>query len=249
MEVYDSYLDRNSWEASEPLHRWVARRALKNFQRFAHRSAEECDLLEIGTGTGRVAIEAIALGYRKYVGVEPTKALASHARQRTGALILEDKLPQLNSVSSGSFDQVFSMHVLEHSAGVSDARAWCEEMLRVTRIGGHVCVVAPDIRDYGSYFWDGDWTHGYPTTPQRISQIFTDLGFAPSFSGSMHLGRTGGLAAFIAHAGSALTPTRLVDMVTNRIVGRPLASGLKIACLWGLSFVVVQKIDSLQSVR
>jgi len=242
--TYDSYLGRSHWEPSEPLHRWVARRALVSLGVVAGRPAHECDLLEIGTGTGRVAVAAKALGYRSYVGVEPTPALAQYARDLTGATILDDRLPDLKSIPDESFDQVFSMHVLEHSSGFVEAREWCEEMLRVTRPGGHVCVVAPDIRDYRTYFWDGDWTHGYPTTPQRVSQIFTDLSYPPIHSGSMHLGGTGGVAAFLAHVGSALVPTRLGDVVSNRIFGRPLASGLKIACLWGLTFVVAQKANT-----
>jgi hypothetical protein len=38
-----------------------------------------------------------------------------------------------------------------------------------------------------------------------------------------------------------MIPTRLVDMATVKAVGRPLASGLKVATLWGLAFVVARK--------
>jgi hypothetical protein len=114
-------------------------------------------------------------------------------------------------------------------------------MIRVTTPGGYILVATPDIRDYKEFFWDSDWSHGYPTTPARITQIFNDLKVDVRFSGSMHFGSTTSFAAFFAHAISFLIPTRLVDFFTKKLVSRPLASGLKIALLWGLTIVIVQK--------
>jgi hypothetical protein len=136
---------------------------------------------------------------------------------------------------------VFSYHVLEHAPTYHAAREWCAEMMRVTRPGGSILIAAPDIRDYGTYFWDGDWSHGWPTTPRRVSQILRDLDLEVVVETSMHLGGLGPLRALGAHVASAMIPTRLVDMATVKAVGRPLASGLKVATLWGLAFVVARK--------
>jgi hypothetical protein len=114
-------------------------------------------------------------------------------------------------------------------------------MIRVTKPGGYILVATPDIRDYGKYFYDSDWSHGYPTTPARVTQIFNDLKVRVKFSGSMHLGSTTVIAAVVAHFISFFIPTRLVNFVTMRLVKRPLASGIKIALLWGTVIVVAQK--------
>jgi len=239
--AYDEYLGRSNWGPSEALHNWMARRILTDFIRMGRFSPEATNILEIGAGTGRAGVQARGLGFRSYTGVEPTQALAEFCRAERGLSIVEESLPNLRGLSSSSFDAVFSMHVLEHAPGYGDAWLWCQEMARVVRPGGCILVAAPDIRDYRAYFWDVDWSHGYPTTPQRVSQIMRDLGLTIQYEGNMHLGRLGGFSAATAHVASALIPTRLGDLASRRIFGRPLASGLKFAVLWGLVFVVAQR--------
>ena len=50
---------------------------LRAFARVANLTPSETDILEIGAGTGRAAVQALQLGFRSYTGVEPTKNLAS----------------------------------------------------------------------------------------------------------------------------------------------------------------------------
>jgi hypothetical protein len=57
----------------------------------------------------------------------------------------------------------------------------------------------------------------------------------------MHLGSTSKIAAVLAHIINFIIPTRLIDQITSLIVKRPLATGLKIALVWGLSMVIAQK--------
>lgn len=211
------------------------------FSRIGKFAPAATDLLEIGTGTGRAGVQATNLGFRSYTGVEPTKALAAHSRSQYGLTIIEDALPNLEQIPDSTYDAVFSMHVLEHAPSYYAAREWCLEMARVMRPGGRLLIAAPNILDYRGYFWDGDWSHGWPTTTQRVTQVLQDLGLEIEFAGNMHLGRLGGLSAAAAHIVSFLLPTRLGDLLTKRIVGRPLASGLKIAVLWGLVYVVARK--------
>jgi len=241
MGTYDEYLARSAWGPSEPLHNWIAKKILLHFSRVANLSPEKTDLLEIGTGIGRAAVQARNLGFRSYMGVEPTAALAEFSRKQHGIKILEDSLPNLKTLKDDSFDAVFSIHVLEHATTWKDAALWCHEMVRVLRPGGHLLIVAPDIRDYKENFWDSDWSHGYPTTPQRVSQLVRDVELELVHEGSMHLGQLGGISAVLAHGASLLLPTRLGDILTGRIVGRPLVSGFKIAVLWGTVFVVARK--------
>lgn len=53
--------------------------------------------------------------------------------------------------------------------------------------------------------------------------------------------RFGSIAPWSVPAGllsARIIPTRPVDVLTRRIVGRPLATVLKIATIWGLTFVI-----------
>lgn len=241
MAPYGEYLNRSQWSHSDKLQQWVARSTLKEFLRISKLDPETSDILEIGTGVGRGTLAAQSLGFRSYEGVEPTKNLADFSRRNYQVKVVEDALPHLVSFSDGEFDAVFSIHVLEHANGPHEARAWCEEMLRVTKSGGFVVIAAPNVLEYGRYFWDTDWTHGYPTTPRRVSQIFNSLGVEVVFKGNIHLGRTNSISALAAHVLAIVLPTRVGDLITEKFVARPLVSGLKIASLWGLTFVVVKK--------
>ena len=54
-----------------------------------------------------------------------------------------------------------------------------DELLRVTRKGGHVCLITPNplrLRDYHTHRWLGDWrrTAGYPwaSAPWELAGMF-----------------------------------------------------------------------------
>ena len=237
-EHYDEYFNRVQWKPSENLHNWMASRIIAEFNKYLNIQGKS--ILEIGTGTGRLANVLQGFEGVLYKGVEPNSKLAKFSRS-LGYDVLEQQLPNLSKNFQNKFDGVITLHVLEHAPTYLDARRWLEEMIRVTKPGGYILVAAPDIRDYGKYFYDSDWSHGYPTTPARVTQIFNDLKVRVKFSGSMHLGSTTVLAAVVAHFISFVIPTRLVNFVTMRLVKRPLASGIKIALLWGLVIVVAQK--------
>ena len=208
MEHYDEYLNRVQWKPSEKLHTWVASRIIKEFDNRV--GIQGKNVLEVGTGTGRLASALQAGGAAAYKGVEPNSSLATYSRMK-GFDVSEEELPNLPRDFQNKSDRVISLHVIEHTPTYLDARKWLEEMIRVTTPGGQILVATPDIRDYKEYFWDSDWSHGYPTTPARVTQIFNDLKVDVKFSGSMHLGSTTGMAGLIAHAISFLIPTRLVD--------------------------------------
>ena len=148
---------------------------LQAFARVDNLNPSEADILEIGAGTGRAAVQALKLGLCSYAGVEPTKKLASFLIQQHDFPVIEDNRPNLKTLRDNSFEAVFSVHVLEHAPSWGDANLWCREMIRVLKPGGQILVVAPDIRDYRENFWDSDWSHGFPTTPHRVSQFFWTL--------------------------------------------------------------------------
>lgn len=240
MPVYDEFMDRPLSRWGKASSQWSNSTILRNFLRTTKVDSKGIDLLEIGCGRGYIGLASRTFGFRSFTGIEPNHKLAEYCRELLGATIHEELLPHLTSLPDDSFDLVMSAHVIEHAMNPMEAREWCEEMFRVVRPGGHVLIVAPDVVDYKEYFWDTDWSHGYPPTPKRVSQMFDDIGLDVEFAGKMHLGRTGLGFAFLAHALSALIPTHLGDKLTARFFGRPLVSGLKIT-MWGLVFVIGRK--------
>lgn len=240
MGEYDEYLDRTS-AAHEGPQNWISKRILIEFSKVAQIKPVDTALLEIGTGTGRIAKQARGIGFKSYLGVEPTKSLAAYSRNTLGLEIIEESLPNISSIPNNSIEAIVTLHVLEHASNYKEARLWCDELGRMLKPGGVVLIAAPNVLDWKESFWDVDWSHGYPTTPKRVSQIFNDLGLEIVTSSTMHFGSLTKIAAFAAHVLNFLTPRVIFDPLSNLFFKRPYATGLKLALLWGLTFVVARK--------
>jgi ubiquinone/menaquinone biosynthesis C-methylase UbiE len=93
-------------------------------------------LLEVGVGTGLIALGLAELGHR-VLGVDISEAMARRARQRIGPRIAVGDARRL-PVADESFDQAFSVWVL-HVVG--DLSAVLSEVARALRPGGRYLVV------------------------------------------------------------------------------------------------------------
>jgi SAM-dependent methyltransferase len=167
MPVYDEFMDRPLSRWGKASSQWSNSTILRNFLRTTKVDSKGIDLLEIGCGRGYIGLASRTFGFRSFTGIEPNHKLAEYCRELLGATIHEELLPHLTSLPDDSFDLVMSAHVIEHAMNPMEAREWCEEMFRVVRPGGHVLIVAPDVVDYKEYFWDTDWSHGYPPHSQE----------------------------------------------------------------------------------
>lgn len=240
--AYGEFLQRSNWKPAERFHQWNNRAMLEHFVQLSQLEPSETSILEVGAGTGRGGVASLDIGFRDYTGVEPVLQLADYCELSYGITIVRQSLPNLDLIKDSTFDALFAFHVIEHAPNYESAISWCSEMLRVLKPGGKLLLVAPDIRDCGSYFWDMDWSHGYPTTPQRVSQLLSGLGASITIATTFHLGSIKHSRKLLARLISILTPTRLIDSISTRAIGRPLASGFKIATIWGSTFVVGQKM-------
>jgi len=240
-DTYKEFLERSTWRPAENFHNWNTRSILKAFLKVSRLSPNQTKIVEIGAGSGRGGREAHRLGFNDYLGVEPTLALASHCESVHNLKIVKEGLPNLISLKDESFDALIAIHVLEHAPTYETALSWVKEMLRILKPGGKILLCAPDVRDCGAYFWDQDWSHGYPTTPWRVTQLLQGLNVSIEISTTIRLGSINPFKKCVALLVALLIPTRLVDSITMRVVGRPLASGLKIATLWGSTFIVGTK--------
>jgi SAM-dependent methyltransferase len=241
MESYDEYLNRANWKGSDQLQQWVTNRVISNFARDTSSIDFKGNVLEIGSGIGRGAEAISKLKLGTYTGVEPTSALHKYCVTNLGLDVRKESLPHLDETFAARFDRVFSIHVLEHAPNYLSAHDWVAEMIRVTKPNGYLLIACPNIMDYGSSFWDSDWSHGYPTTPARIKQLLNDFDVEIIDATSLHFGFKSRFAAMLAHGVSMLLPVRMIDVLTMKVIKRPLATGLSIALLWGMTYVCIRK--------
>jgi SAM-dependent methyltransferase len=242
--MYDEYLNRRNYAPSAFLHLWLNKKIILYFLKETGQDLKDLRVLEIGAGVGYSARVFEQMGARNYLGVEPTTALRNYVASM-GFSVHGDSLPNLISVDKDSQDLIFSLHVLEHAPNYIEARDWVKEMLRVAAPKSFLVICAPDIRSWRDHFWNADWSHGWPTTPDRIVQVATDLGASKIVAKSFYLGHPGFHFQALAKILLLIIPVKLIDWVSLKLIGRPLASGFRDAMLFGLSVVILQKNDSL----
>lgn len=149
----------------------------------SHHQAKR-SLLEVGTGSGRM-LPIVLNQDIQYVGIEPTASMRMATLQNARKLGIDDskfrlidvRLPNVPKELADSFDYVYLSHVLEHASSPHEARIWLENLSKALKKDGYIFVISPNVRDYGWRFWDVDWSHGWPTTPNNISEILEDLNF------------------------------------------------------------------------
>jgi len=236
------YEKKVTWDFSEPLHLWLARRIVKNFKDIANLKESETKVLEVGSGTGRLARVFLDQGWKSYSAIEPTTSLAEATRAlRKDIIVYENYLPDIPKELMESKDLVVSLHVIEHADGPYAARQWLSGMADCVSPGGYLLIACPDIRDWKSAFWYSDWSHGWPTTPQRVADLAADLDLTVIHAGDLYIGSRKVPMMMLARIVSLFIPVRLGDWLGMKLVNRPLASGIKQALFWGLTFVVLRK--------
>lgn len=240
--AYSEFSERNGWGPGQPLQRWFSRRILSEFLRVTSVKARDTQLLEVGCGLGNTGVAAKAMGFRAYTAVEPNAVLAQVARERVApGQVIEARLPELTPALRNSSDVAFAVHVIEHATSGYEAREWVSGLADTVKVDGYVLVVSPDVRDFKSSFWDVDWSHAFPTTTNNLSQIMTDLDLKVICAKKLRMGTLKALPNFFALVISMLLPTRILDAVSRKFVGRDLATGFKTTALWGVAFIVAQK--------
>jgi len=129
-------------------------------------------VVEIGPGEGRVA--DMLKTVRSYIAYEASPSLASELRKKN-IIVRESYVPPLLE-SDNSQMAVVATHVLEHMPDHVRACGFFSEVQRVLIPGGIFLVIAPDFNDMKQLFFDADYSHGYPITANRLSQLAKDSG-------------------------------------------------------------------------
>jgi 2-polyprenyl-3-methyl-5-hydroxy-6-metoxy-1,4-benzoquinol methylase len=108
--------------------------------------------LDVGCATGMLLEHMRDRGW-KVQGVEICGPAAEYGMRERGipieiATLEESKLP------AQSFDLVHLSHLIEH---VPDPRGFLEEAARVTRVGGHLVLVTPDVSGFQARLFGKRW--------------------------------------------------------------------------------------------
>lgn len=240
MEEYSEFLKRSELQLSRKLQLSATTRILKWAFKYVE-NPNSAKVLEIGAGLGIGFVASKKLGVSRYEAVEPTLAINSYLEDEYEVVASRAKLPNLFGFKSEEFDVVFSFHVLEHAKDSQEALEWVKEMSRVCKSTGLILVVCPDIRDYGEYFWDSDWTHGFPTTPNRIAQLFEGIDLELIEVTNLYFGFKPNAISFITRTISRIIPIKLLDRFFSFLGKRNLASSALMLLVWGESIVLARK--------
>jgi ubiquinone/menaquinone biosynthesis C-methylase UbiE len=143
--------------------------------------------LEIGTGTGRLALPLALKGY-SVTGVDISTAMMERFRQKLSELEqagrhLDVKLIEADMhdlpFNEGAFDAVIAAHVFHL---VSDPWRTVQEALRVLRGGGSLLVCGDMITSQGTHSVNGKWREivrrrfgTVPSSAEATDQLLRDL--------------------------------------------------------------------------
>ncbi|MFP3958782.1 MAG: class I SAM-dependent methyltransferase [Spirochaetaceae bacterium] len=123
-----------------------------DFQRIEDSRNGNKRLLDVGCATGMLLEHMRDRGW-KVQGVEICEPAARFGRE-TRKVPIETATLEESRLPTGIFDVVHLSHLIEH---VPDPRGFLQEAARVTRIGGYLVLVTPDIGGFQARVFGKRW--------------------------------------------------------------------------------------------
>lgn len=170
MAKYDHFI----YKKITPLGRWSAQIATKYFaNQILKLNPYPKKVLEIGPGNGQLAELFLNIGC-DYLAYESNKMIMENLKNK-GIKVIHNIAPPLNEPNE-QYDLVVSSHVFEHMKDSETAYQFLSEISRVLKTGGIAAIVAPNFNSWVLDFYDCDFTHCFEVTPNRLRQMFEDVG-------------------------------------------------------------------------
>lgn len=134
-------------------------------------------LLDVGCGAGFLLNAARV--YYEVTGVEPSRWGRQYAEEQLGLQVVAGTLHEAR-FPGDHFDVVTLVDVIEH---VPDPAGLVREIRRVTRPGGIVCVVTPDIGSLSARVLRGKWwglrpAHIYYFSRPTLTRLLENSGYS-----------------------------------------------------------------------
>ena len=186
MPFYDNYFSRSS--SISPIGERIIAREVRNRIRLAQKLSKKTVLktLEFGPGKGHFARQVLSLGW-EYLAIDGSPAVL-RLLQNDGIEVIQSFVPPMPKEANKEYDLVLMEHFIEHMDSPASARNLVESVYRSLSADGLIFIVAPDFLMHGSNFWDGDYTHSFVTTTQRLRQLLLDCKFEICYIGYETLG-------------------------------------------------------------
>ena len=218
---YQEYLQRGQISSfAMPLVIWWNRRMIRLAQKLGFNKSGK--LLEVGYGFGLFATEA-EKNFYEYTAVDGSVALFEQGVKNNHNVILGFVPPMPESLSCNSFDCAWMSEVLEHARDWGHAREILKEVYLSLRVGGTLAVISPVISSRERDFWDTDWSHGFPTTVNRVNQLLYEVGFSKVNSKTHTLTISSKSLRMLVDIGFKVLPWRLIDLIFIYFFKKPFA--------------------------
>jgi len=133
----------------------MADRLLSRLEDLAHRRGK---LLDVGSGPGFLLQAAAARGWNA-VGLEPSAAYESHARERLGMTTLHQPIEAWDRLMPAGFDAVTALDVIEH---LPDPRVLFRAARRALAPGGFLAITTPRFDSVLARFGGRRWYCIFP---------------------------------------------------------------------------------------
>ena len=186
MPFYDNYFSRNTSISRMGEH--IIAREIQNRIQLARKLSHKTALktLEFGPGRGQFAKKVLSLGW-EYRAIDGSPSVLRLLRQ-DGIEVVQAFVPPMPKEMGDGYDLVLMEHFLEHMDSPASARELMDAVHQALSQNGLIFVVAPDFLVHRSNFWDGDYTHAFVTTVQRLRQLLLDCNYEVCYTGYETLG-------------------------------------------------------------
>jgi len=133
-----------------------------------------CRVLEIGVGTGRLALRALRVGCAEFVGMDLSEKTLETARRHLAAYenvrLVQGEFPQ--NLPEGLFDRIYSSLTFMH---IRDKEAACRAIAALLAPGGRA-VISLDRERSGVLDMGERAVRTYPDEPEAITGFLRNAG-------------------------------------------------------------------------
>ncbi len=234
-EYYNNWANNKPVEFSLPLFNFYHNRMLHKAKKEIG-NLNSLKILEAGVGFGYFAKTARKSGY-KYLGIEMNEKLANNLKKEGFDIVCKTVPPFPDNNEIGV---IWLSHILEHCSTYLEARDFIEKAYSSLKPGGYIVIISPDILSWKEKFWD-DWSHGFPTTLKRCSQILNDTGFSVIFEGYHTATIFQPQLQFAVNLITHLIPYRLLDIIIKPFTNHPLFFSFMTLLGWRQIYLIGKK--------